>query len=274
MTFAAASFILGCQRSGTTLLRFLLAMHPDICCIDEQAAYPVLAGRKPLPEDIAAQATGKQVVFKIPRFAEQLLLDDIRDETYGTCTQFYQRQPAIFVVRDPRDVVASMCTLAATREQTWIQAYGRSMVEHRIQSRPGFAQQYATEIAELAAQQWPAHLLAALYWRVKNDAVPTYVAAGLPIRIVSYEHLVANPQPVLEQICEHLQLRWTGTMLAHHNTEHGQLEASGLAIGGSDPKRAIDQKSVGRFAEVLDKAAIEQVMEWTGETFAGLRSMC
>lgn len=272
MTFADTSFILGCQRSGTTLLRFLLASHPEVCSIDEQLAYPVLAGRKSLPDDIAVNANGKHCVFKIPRFAEQLLLTDVRDETYGTCPQFYDGQRAIFIVRDPRDVVASMCTLAASREQTWIEAYGRSMVDHRIAQRPDFAQQYATELEQLEQQSWPAHLLAAMYWRVKNDAAPSYAAAGLPILTISYEALVATPQPILQRICDHLGLPWTDTMLAHHNTEHSQLEASGLAIGGSDPKRSIDSKSVGRFTEVLNDKAAEEVVAWTGSTFDRLRA--
>ena len=274
MTFSDASFILGCQRSGTTLLRFLLASHPDVCSIDEEHAYPVLTGRKTLSDDIAAGAKGKRMVFKIPRFAEQLLLPDVRDETYGTCPQFYDRQRAIFIVRDPRDVVASMCTLAANREQTWIQAYGRSMIEHRVQHRPSFAQKYASEIAQLAEQSWPSHLLAAFYWRVKNDVLSSYATAGLPIQVISYEELVVNPQPVLQRTCEHLGLSWTDTMLEHHNTEHNQLDASGLAIGGSDPKRPIDSKSVGRFAEVLDRRACQDVIAWTGEHFDRLRASC
>lgn len=195
MSFADASFILGCQRSGTTLLRFLLASHPDVCSIDEQLAYPVLAGRKQLPEDVTTDAQGKHMVFKIPRLAEQLMLSDVRDETYGTFAQFYKSQRAIFIVRDPRDVVASMCTLAASREQTWIQAYGRSMIEHRMIQRADFAELYGPYVEQLAQQGWPPHLLAALYWRVKNDAWPSYATAGVPILPISYEELVANPQP-------------------------------------------------------------------------------
>ena len=35
MNVADALFVLGCQRSGTTLLRFLLGSHPAVTCIDE-----------------------------------------------------------------------------------------------------------------------------------------------------------------------------------------------------------------------------------------------
>lgn len=273
MTLRNASFILGCQRSGTTLLRFLLASHPDVCCIDEKLAYPVLAGRKPLPDDIANEAADKLPVFKIPRYAEQLQLDDIRDEVYGTSRQFYEGQPAVFMLRDPRDVVSSMCTLAASREQTWIDAYGRSLVEHRIKHRPGFAEGYATELDELGRRDWPPHLLAAMYWRVKNDAAPRYFEEGLPLLLVSYEALVSDPEPQLRRICTHLGIPWTTTMLAHHDTEHSQLEASGLAIGGSDPKRPIDRNSVGRFSTVLDRPSVDEVDAWTRKTLERLRSV-
>jgi hypothetical protein len=49
-------FILGCQRSGTTLLRLILESHPDIFCYDEIKAYAVLQGTasEPLPPACSA----------------------------------------------------------------------------------------------------------------------------------------------------------------------------------------------------------------------------
>jgi Sulfotransferase family len=38
-------FILGCQRTGTTLMRLVLESHPDVFCYDELKSYAVLRQR-------------------------------------------------------------------------------------------------------------------------------------------------------------------------------------------------------------------------------------
>jgi hypothetical protein len=61
------SFITGCQRSGTTMLRLVLECHSGIFCFDEPQSYRVLTS----PEHDGPAATDL-VGFKIPRLAEQL----------------------------------------------------------------------------------------------------------------------------------------------------------------------------------------------------------
>lgn len=273
MNVADALFVLGCQRSGTTLLRFLLGSHPQVTAVDEAVAYPVLAGTTELREALGEQPLRARVAFKIPRLAEQLLEPDVRDEVYGTMPQFYGRQRAVFVVRDPRDVVTSMCTLKASAKQSWIEAYGRALVEHRVQERAGFAARYARELELLAARSWPPHLVAAFYWQVKNDALRPYVRAGLPILPVRYELLVADPEPQLRRMFAHLQLTWDPATLRHHEQSHGQLDEGGLAIGGSDPSRPIDGRSVGRHAAVLTEAQLRDVEQWTAPTLAAVAAV-
>jgi hypothetical protein len=270
---ADALFVLGCQRSGTTLLRFLLGSHPEVTGVDESAAYPVLTGQRSLHDVLEGETVRPRVAFKVPRLTEQLLESDLRDEVYGTAPQFYARQRAVFVTRDPLDVVTSMCTLKASANRSWIDAYGRAMVDHRVQQRAGFAGRYARELAALAADGWPPHLLAAFYWQVKNDALPAYVRAGLPILPLRYEALVADPEPHLRCMFAHLGLAWTPLVLRHHEQSHGQLEEGGLAIGGSDPQRPIDGSSVGRHAAVMSSTQIADVERWTAPTREALRAL-
>lgn len=265
MNVADALFVLGCQRSGTTLLRFLLGSHPAVTCVDEALAYPVLAGHAGLDDKARTR-----VAFKIPRFAEQMLEPDLRDEVYGVLPQFYSRQRAVFVTRDPRDVVTSMCTLRASSNTTWVQTYGRAMVEHRVQNRAGFAARYARELEHLAQRDWPSHLVGAFYWQVKNDAVPTYLAAGLPILPLRYEALVADPERHVRRLLAHLDLPWDPVVLRHHEHGHDQLDEGGLAIGGSDPRRPIDRSSVGRHESVLSASQLSDVDAWTATTRSAL----
>ena len=267
------AFILGCQRSGTTLLRFLLGVHPEVCIVDESAAYPVLAGRKALASTIANSPDTRQTIYKIPRFSEQLQEQDIRDEVYGQLAQFYRDDPCIFVVRDPRDVVASMCTLKASAKQSWVAEYGRPMIEHRASQRPAFSERYGDYVHALQQRGWPEHLVAALYWLVKNESIDSYLAAELPVLLTSYERLVADPGPHLQVACQHLGIGWDDRMLRHEEAEHGQLDSAGLAIGASDPKRAIDSASVGRYQDSLQGGALDEVNAWTSERFEQIRGL-
>jgi len=263
---ARTAFVVGCQRSGTTLFRFLLGARADVRSIDEEAAYPILTGQQPRPEESDAL-----VVYKIPRFAEQLLQADVRDELFGTHQQFYRGEPGVFVVRDPRDVVASMCTLRAGSDASWIEAYGRVMIEHRLAERPDSMQAHATAVEELRQRDWPAHLTAALYWTVRNAALPAYLEAELPLLPVGYEPLVRDPAPALQRICAHLGLPFDERMLQHQEQQHDQLDAAGLAIGNSDPKRAIDAKSVGRYRQALTPSMVDEVEQRTGDLYRALQ---
>jgi hypothetical protein len=260
------AFVVGCQRSGTTLFRFLLGARQDVRSIDEEAAYPILTGQQPRPDD-----DDRLVVYKIPRFAEQLLLPDVCDELFGTHPTFYRGEPGVFVVRDPRDVVASMCTLRANDDTSWIEAYGRVMIEHRMAARPEQMQAHADRVDELQRRNWPAHLTAALYWSIRNAALPDYVAAGLPLLPIGYDALVREPDPELQRICAQLEVPFDPRMLHHQEQQHDQLDAAGFAIGNSDPKRAIDATSVGRYRQALTPAQIDEVEQRTGELFTALQ---
>ena len=100
-------FITGCQRSGTTLLRLILGSHSKIYCYDEYFAYARLR------DGNAPEAEGCEWVgFKIPRWSEQLSDPVLGDEGHEVVAKnFYEGEPIFFLIRDVRDVVASMASL-------------------------------------------------------------------------------------------------------------------------------------------------------------------
>lgn len=67
--------IVGCQRSGTTLLRLVLESHSSIISIDEPASYELLSNNKKLEIKKKNLKEKKWIGFKIPRFTEQILFD-------------------------------------------------------------------------------------------------------------------------------------------------------------------------------------------------------
>src|SRR5260221_4692090 len=110
-------FIAGCQRSVTTLVRLVLECHPDIFCLDEDTSYPALQhGECPKPRGERLTA------FKVPRWAEQFGEPLAAD--YGqteTAVNFYRGEPIVYLVRDVRDVIASMRKLKMTADHDWLE---------------------------------------------------------------------------------------------------------------------------------------------------------
>jgi hypothetical protein len=247
-------FILGCQRSGTTLVRLVLECHPLIQCLDEIEAYKALLISHPT---IAPQK--KWVGYKIPRWTEQLceptLWDDGLDETGP---QFYDSDPILFLLRDVRDTVVSMTRLMAG-EKSWLEVYGRPILAAKM-AKQDFRSRYAREIAFLEKADWPAVSVGALYWKYKTQAFFDYRDRGLPVCGVSYEKLVAHPETHLKRILSHLDLPWDPNLLDHPRFPHTELYPNGRTVGNSDPNRPINTDSVGQWQRSLSRNEVSQIM--------------
>lgn len=241
-------FILGCQRSGTTLLRLVLNSHEDLRCIDETLGHEILAGRVDVP-------TGRRRLgFKLPRFTEQIDSAQPSDYFVYPARRFYSGQPIIFIQRDPRDVIASMLRL---NDGAWFQRWVRAILDEKLKNEE-FCERYAAmrEWCERSAR--PDAAVGALYWRYKNDALEIYRQRGYPVHLVRYEDLVSFPERELRKISEFLTVEWQpARLLAHFTIEHDQLMDDGKAIGGTDPRRPIDSASLGLWTGVLDAPSVE-----------------
>ncbi len=187
-------FVVGCQRSGTTLLRLMLDSHPRISCGPETKFlfdFADLAERTRLyglPDEywnrkIAdffdsfqtdyARARGKvRWAAKTPRYA--LLLDFI-DDLFPTCQ-------IVHVIRDGRDVVAS-------HRHRWGYASGLK-----------------------AVVKWPRYI----------HTVRRF-AETLPAQRyheVRYEALVTDPEAVMRRLLDFLGEPWDSAVLEHDKAPH------------------------------------------------------
>src|SRR5262245_59955667 len=168
-------FIIGCQRSGTTLLRLVLECHSQIKCYDEHMAYRILLGDGSYNEHSQTQhrpITG----FKVPFLTEQLVswaasLPHIANP--------YAGERLLFMVRDARDTVVSMFNLKMDN-LSWFDKCGMPRLLERIERLESFRARYAVPLKRLrlAGQNHIAH--AALYWRYKVDAYVEYVNHEFP----------------------------------------------------------------------------------------------
>jgi hypothetical protein len=191
-------FIVGCQRSGTTLLRLMLDSHPDISCGPETRFLSDLAKITTLhwtrmsnfgfdkdywhrsiaqffetiQRDYAASRGKTRWADKTPRYAL----------TLGFLDQLFPSCQVVHVIRDGRDVVASH--------------------RHRFGYRS----------AVKAAEKWPRYIRAAR-------------EAGARLgperyREVRYEALVADPKGTMQELLDFLGEPWDDAVLHHDDYLH------------------------------------------------------
>ena len=269
-------FILGCQRSGTTLLRLVLDSHPRVVCFDEIKAYPILKnyserGRIALPE-LPEQI--QRAGFKIPRWTEQFRDGEFRDEGQPEiCRNFYSGEKILFLIRDVRDVVVSMKKLKVGSAGTWLEFWPPRIVLCKLVRDPRFQETYRRELAILAKTEDAMTENAPITWTYKTKIIFDYFAAGFPLLPLFYDDLVTNPRRALGEVCSHLDIEWDERMLTHHELEHRELFPDGSTVGGTDPKARISSKAVKQWQAALTLAELDLIEEIAGETAQRLEAL-
>jgi Sulfotransferase family/Sulfotransferase domain len=253
-------FIVGCQRTGTTLLRLILECHPQVFCLDERSAYQALRrGECPAPP-------GKGLVgFKIPRWTEQLAEAECWDQGEDTrATNLYRGEPLVFLLRDIRDTVASMFNLEGDAGKNWLETWGRRSLEGRLQQAP-FRERFAGDLAALEASGNAPAETGAFIWKYKTIAYFDYKDRGWPVCPVRYEDLAADPERHLRRILAFLSLPWDPVVLHHQDQPHPEVFEDGKTVGGTDPKQPIVRASVGRWQQLLSAEDVTRIMALAGE---------
>jgi hypothetical protein len=236
-------------------MRLVLGTHRDVHCFDEGSAYGILAGIR--PEEVPAEIL--RVGFKIPRWTGTLLDAEVADFGHPVrATGVYHGEAIVFMLRGLLDTVASMVKLRGRSQQPWLHTWAVPTVEHWIRDNR-FADTHAREIALIRAAAHPDLAAAALYWKHKTEAYFRYRSLGLPVIGVRYEALVSQPEPELRRVVGHLGIDWDAGVTAHQQAEHPQVSKAGLATGGTDSTRAIDDGSVGQWQEFIEPAAADEM---------------
>lgn len=263
-------FIAGCQRSGTTLIRLILESHSMIRCFDESEGYKLLTVGK--LEQLDFDMANNLVGFKIPRFSEQLLWASMSDIDYGEFPNFYHGAPVIFLVRDYRDVIYSMAQLRYPDGESWLRKHGQRILKFQA-SHPEFKTEDRKILAAMEHARFPDHLVGALYWKYKTDALFALIDARMPVITISYECLVNNPKNELAKLVGFLGLPWENVLLQHYKLDHAELEADGMAIGGTNPKLPIHKNSVKTHEGFFSHQEMEEMHTIVHDTLDRLSSL-
>lgn len=251
-------FILGCQRSGTTLMRFILESHPQISCVDEYRGYMLLQHKDLLDKELSDSQT-RYVGFKLPRITEQLLNPILTDIDIDlNAENNFTHVPIIFMVRSVFDVVSSMKTLI-DQNNYWIKTWPEKWLKFWLEKNPSLEHEYGNELDIWKASSHKDVVSGAIMWKIKTLSLQKYKKMNLNVLPISYEHLVTNKVSTISQVLNFLELPWDDSVLSHEKSHHVEVDEQGIGIGNNDSTKPIFSQSVNKFSQTLTQSEILEI---------------
>lgn len=254
----APIFIGGAARSGTTLLRVMLDSHSRIACGPELKIIPdwlqqwqhdIKSFGNYAAENLRME---RGVIDDAYRAKLSRLFNWVRERSgkpriaektphnviyFGHIDQLFPDSPLIHVIRDGRDVVASLLGME------WYYPDGRRVP-------------YTKDVAA-AGRYWAKAVTAGLKARRH---------LGEKVLEVRYESLVEQPEREMRRVLAHLDEPWDEAVLHHDRYPH---DLAGETSAGQ-VSRPVYTASVGRWRTVLSDGDLATIREKTGRLLAEL----
>ncbi|MEA5466001.1 sulfotransferase family protein [Leptothoe sp. PORK10 BA2] len=230
----APVFIVGCARSGTTLLQSLLASHPEIVSFPESKFFVDLVR---MPEERSRRyALG--MVSKYLRPTLELFLDEVE---HPELKRKLPRLPLVkLYLRSFRTIMAELTQLQGKR--IWLEKTPEHL--HRLK----YVERYMPEAKIIHIVRSGVDVVASLYdlgqrhpnhWgltfknedtciqRWSDDIAITHQYLSHPNHtLIRYEHLVANPTDEIQRLCSFIGVPFDARMIENYRNMSNQLVRS------------------------------------------------
>jgi hypothetical protein len=212
-------FVLGCQRSGTTLLYMLISSHPLVNGNNEDE---VNYSFPSLNLTLHHAKRGKYICYKLPTKTPELKI--IQNE--------YKHSKIFWIVRHPYSVISSMRSLIMPRTgKNWLITIGGMELKRHAVMFP--------EIVDIDVENLDEISLGAYIYKYKVLTFQKYEERGLNIFLVKFEDLVNDVKETLGPVLMHIGLGWSDSILSHHKKHEGKRY-----VGKNIGSRPVDKSRV------------------------------
>lgn len=261
--------VVGCQRSGTTLLAQILGAHPNAMMIDETDGLYTWFSRFSDTPDCRYPDTHYDVTRETLRQANgKYRLGQKRYSTWRGClksniTHLVLQAPnltfefaklaclpinvkILYVVRDVRPVVVSMQRLSHV-----------PFVEKQrgfLKANTELAERFASDLQMLDDPAVDIMVKRAMVWKIKSALADDFVQAGLPTHMIHYENLISDSREYCQLAATHAGMELHPDQLAHQKVYRG------TGPGGTKRFRKIDQDSAKSWRSSLDTVQEQAIL--------------
>lgn len=237
--------ILGCQRSGTTLLYMMLTSHSSITGRNEDEAFYRFPPVRVLAMNMFRS---KYTCYKLPTKAGAL----------PHIVKIFPNAKILWIIRHPYAVVSSMRSLVMNeRGDNWLKISARDELKRLSRLFP--------EINNLNIHEKDEITLGALVWKYKILAMELFKREKLNLSIIKYEDLLENPKATLLPVMNKIGLSWSDELLVH-NLHHADKKYCGNNFGSLPIDKS--RKSPHLYLNEEEKKIIDQVCQGQMKTYA------
>ena len=245
------AFILSSPRSGSTLLRVMLAGHPDLVSPPELHLLPFENMQERQQElDNSYLGEGLQRALmelkNIDAIAAQQIVDELvaSNTTTAEVYQMLQELSGDRLLIDKSPTYASDLSNLRVADASFSNAKYIHLVRHPYAVVESFARMRMNKL--LGASESNPYQLAEAIWTQSNQNILDFAQTIDPdkVLLVRYEELVAQPKAVMQGICEFLEIPFTEELLNPYQGDRmtDGVTDSSMSIG--DPnfltRKAID----------------------------------
>lgn len=206
------AFIIGCQRSGTTLLLEVLDKDVQVKAFPEKSKLSSLDSERHIrlnPLDMVAEAIHKEPARLI------VLKPLVETQNANQLLDFFPHAKAIWVYRHYRDVASSnLKRFGEDRGLLNLQAIiDRETGNWRAENLP---EHIRDVVVKYYHPEMPIHDAAAIFWYVRNSLFfELHLDQNPRVMIVRYQDFVGQPTTLLKKIYQFLEQPYPGDQVTN-----------------------------------------------------------